>query len=162
MKVFLWTQSSSNSEVMRSWECFYEPSWVHKTLMTVSLHYSKMTGFIKYSDDRIVSLLEDDWVHKTISWPHRFTITQSSSNSETMRSWECFYEPSHLLIVTRCGHESVLWTQSSSNSETMRPWECFYEPSLLLDRIVSLLEDDWVHKTLWWPHRFTVRRWLVS
>jgi hypothetical protein len=51
-----------------------EDDWVHKnTFMTASLHYFKMTGFIKQSHDRIV-----------------------------------FYEPSHLLKVKRCGHQSVL------------------------------------------------------
>jgi hypothetical protein len=63
-----------------------------------------------------------------------FLLTQPSSNSEAMRSWECFYEPSHLLIVKQHSH----------------------------DRIISLLEDDWVHKTLSWPHHFTIRRWLGS
>jgi hypothetical protein len=113
----LWTQSSSNSETMRSWKCFYEPS--HLLIVKRCSHENVfMNPVIFYN--------WSDAVMRMFLW------TQSSSNSETMQSWKCFYEPSHLLIVKRCVMRMCLWTQSSSNSEAMRSWECFFEPSHLL------------------------------
>ena len=86
------------------------------------------------------------------SWVFLWT---QSSNSET-RSSECFYELSHLLIVKRCGHESVFhirvkYQHHSDCTKKFSETDIFNMLELLIDNIFVMFGGRVFQKTVGIP-----------